>query len=271
MQLPELESAMRVPSSVLKVTALALWLSVSLSGQTQLATLSGDLLALLLGGSTQEVRAIVRGDVGVIQQVASRDGLPVLRVLEGMVVVQGTPGELSLLRQVAGIKGISRDNLVAPFMVVSQKAMAADQARAAQPGLLGIGGYPAVSGKGVGVAVIDSGIATTHAALAGKVVYSVSFVSGDNSTNDGFGHGTHIAGIIAGQDTGVTSLYKGGIAPGAHLVNVRVLGNEGGDIPATSSPAFSGPSRTVGNTASRSSISRWDIRRLNPASSIRCA
>ena len=160
----------RVPSTFVKVIALALWLSVSLSGQAPLATLSGDLLALLLGGATQEVRVIVRGDTGVIQQVAARDGLAVVRVLDGFVVLMAKPSELSALRQVAGIQGFSRDNIVSSLMVVSQKVIAADQARAAQPGLLGIGGYPAVTGKGVGVAIIDSGINTSHAALAGKVV-----------------------------------------------------------------------------------------------------
>ncbi|MBY0494423.1 MAG: S8 family peptidase [Cyanobacteria bacterium] len=218
-----------VPPTLVKITALVLWLSVTVSGQTPLATLSGDLLAMLLGGATEDVRAIVRGDVGVIQDVAARDGLPVLRVLDGFVVVQATPAQLSTLRQVAGIASISRDNIVTPLMVISQKTMAADQARASQPGgLLGIGALPGVSGKGVGVAIIDSGINTSHAALAGKVVWSQSFVTGDSSTDDGFGHGTHIAGIVAGQDTGATPLYKGGIAPGAHLINVRVLGDNGG-------------------------------------------
>src|SRR4030095_1400649 len=102
----------RVPPIFVKVLALALWLSVSVSGQAPLATLSGDLLALLLGGSTQEVRVIVRGDTAVIQQVAARDGLPVLRVLDGFVVVQASPSELLALRQVAGIQSISRDNIV---------------------------------------------------------------------------------------------------------------------------------------------------------------
>src|SRR5262245_39634371 len=96
--------AMRVSSLVFKVTALALWVSVAVSGQAPLAGLSGDLLALLVGGSTADVRAIIRGDVPAIQAVAVRDGLPVLRVLDGMVVVQATPSELSLLRQVSGIK-----------------------------------------------------------------------------------------------------------------------------------------------------------------------
>ena len=47
---------------------------------------------------------------------------------------------------------------------------------------------------------------------------------------DRFGHGTHIAGIVAGQGsaaTAVTDRYQGGIAPGAHLINVKVLGRDG--------------------------------------------
>jgi len=57
------------------------------------------------------------------------------------------------------------------------------------------------------------------------VVARASFVTGDHDTTDGFGHGTHIAGIIVGQASaasGVTAAYTGGLAPGAHLVNVRV-------------------------------------------------
>ena len=82
---------------------------------------------------------------------------------------------------------------------------------------------------GVTVAVVDSGI-SAHPALTGKVIASVSKVSGDPSTADAHGHGTHIAGIIAGNNTAskyVTSLYRGGIAPDVRLVNVRVLGANG--------------------------------------------
>ena len=221
----------RVPPSAVKVIAIALWLSVTLSGQTPIvASLSGDLLALLFVGSTQPVRAIVRGDVDAVQAAVGAAGLPVLRVLDGLVVVQADPAQLSSLRQAAGVKAISLDNIVSPFTTVDSKAIAADQARASQSGFLGIGSYPAVTGKGVGVAVIDSGIQTAHAALAGKVVASVSFATGDSSTTDGFGHGTHVAGIIAGIPSaaqGVTTEYGGGIAPGAHLINVKVLNSNG--------------------------------------------
>ncbi len=57
-----------------------------------------------------------------------------------------------------------------------------------------------------------------------------SFVAGDPAGTDGFGHGTHVAGIIAGAPVaaeGATPAFAGGIAPGAHLVNVRVLSSAG--------------------------------------------
>ncbi len=156
--------------------------------------------------------------------------LRVLRVLSGFVVVEGTPSQLQALQGIPGILAITRDALVRPMMSVSLKAMATDQARAGSGGLLNlglIGATPAISGKGIGVAVIDSGIAT-HSALSGKVVASVNYATGETTTTDGFGHGTHIAGIIAGVSTyGPTPLFKTGVAPGAHLVNVRVLNRQG--------------------------------------------
>ena len=190
--------------------------------------LSNDLLTLVLSGDDRPVRAIVRGDVDAIQAAAARDGIKVLRVLTGMVVVEAAPSQLNALQSVSGVVSISLDNLVRPSMTVSDRAMAADQARAGSGGLLGsLLGTPSVNGKGVGVAVVDSGIAS-HAALSGKVVASVNYATGESTAADGYGHGTHIAGIIAGAISyGPTSLYKNGVAPGAHLINVRVLNREG--------------------------------------------
>jgi serine protease AprX len=222
-----------VPSTFVKVAVLSLLLSVTVVGQNNglqvVGALSDDLLALVQSADDRPVRVIVRGDIRSILTIAARGSLPVLKVLDGFVVLEARPTLLQSLLAMPGIAAISRDAIVAPFMVVSDKAMGADQARAGAPGLLGVGGYPSVTGRGVGVAVIDSGIAA-HPALSQKIRAAVSFVTGDSSTDDGFGHGTHIAGIIAGSASPamkVTPLYRGGIAPDAHLINVRVLGDEG--------------------------------------------
>jgi serine protease AprX len=192
--------------------------------------LSTDLLELVVNGDDDPVRAIVRGDVAAIQTAAQRDGIKVLRVLSGLVVVEASPSLLDALQNVAGVASISLDNVVGPTMTLSDRAMAADLARAGSGGgLLGLllGSTPAVNGKGIGVAVVDSGIAY-HTALSGKVVTSVNFATGESSAADAFGHGTHIAGIIAGVvSSSPTTQYKNGVAPGAHLVNVRVLNREG--------------------------------------------
>jgi serine protease AprX len=80
------------------------------------------------------------------------------------------------------------------------------------------------------VAVIDSGIDTRHNGLRRRVIATRDFTGGDGS--DLFGHGTHVAAIIAGQAgrTADTSSYRG-VASGAYLVNLRVLGADGsGDV-----------------------------------------
>src|SRR5687767_15980546 len=56
--------------------------------------LSTDLLGLVLNGDDQPVRAIVRGNVQTILAIAARDGLRVVRVLSGFVVVEATPSQL---------------------------------------------------------------------------------------------------------------------------------------------------------------------------------
>jgi subtilase family protein len=74
------------------------------------------------------------------------------------------------------------------------------------------------TGAGVVVALMDSGIAAHRDLPAGKVVARANF-SGDTSSGlDPAGHGTHLAGIIAGNG----SEFRG-VAPNARLVDIRVL------------------------------------------------
>jgi serine protease AprX len=88
------------------------------------------------------------------------------------------------------------------------------------------------TGKGVGVALIDTGVAPVAGLTSGNVVNGpdLSFDSQNPALAhvDGFGHGTHLASIIAGRDAaGAPSSYLdpshfAGIAPDATLVNVKV-------------------------------------------------
>jgi serine protease AprX len=85
-------------------------------------------------------------------------------------------------------------------------------------------------GSGIGVAVIDSGVAA-HDDLAGangapRVDRFVDFVNGQDDAYDDYGHGTHVAGIIAGNGTD-SGGARSGIAPGARLVVLKVLDSYG--------------------------------------------
>lgn len=217
-----------------------------------LAVITADVLASLVRTPARPVRVLVQGNVTLVRQAVARLGLTPQRVLDEYVVVDANALQVAVLRLDPAVRLIAGDLRVAPLMVVSDRAMGADQVRAGTRGALGLG-LPGVTGQGVGVAVVDSGIAA-HAALAGKVAAAVSFVPGDPSTADGFGHGTHIAGIIAGRATGTTPEYAGGVAPGAHLVNVRVLGGDGSGL---TSSVIAGLDWVVANRA------RYGIRVVN--------
>jgi serine protease AprX len=88
------------------------------------------------------------------------------------------------------------------------------------------------TGAGIGVAVIDSGITNWHDDLTvnnrqgQRVSAFVDFVNGQTNKYDDWGHGTHVAGIIAGN--GYDSYgARASIAPGAHLVVLKALDAQG--------------------------------------------
>ena len=96
------------------------------------------------------------------------------------------------------------------------------------------------NGAGVGVAVIDSGVAGWHDDLTyqgansavkvvngQRVVKFVDFVNGLSTPYDDFGHGTHVTGIIAGN--GYDSYgARAGIAPAADIISLKALDANGG-------------------------------------------
>ncbi len=119
--------------------------------------------------------------------------------------------------------GIDRDKNVAKIQLDRRVRASLDQS------VPQIGGPAAwangLTGKGIKIAVVDTGVDATHPDLAGKVLASANFSSSPDAT-DHYGHGTHVASIAAGTGAGSGGSYRG-VAPDAKLLSAKVLGDDG--------------------------------------------
>jgi serine protease AprX len=148
-----------------------------------------------------------------------------LPIVNGLVASLDYNGIVSLSNQ-SNVVYISKDRTLTPFFDNAAPAVNASAAWQSN-----------YTGAGIGVALIDSGVnnhpdlVTTGLLPYSRIVYSKSFVPGDSSAADAYGHGTHIAGLIAGNGLSSTgplfSQNFKGIAPGANIVNLRVLDANG--------------------------------------------
>lgn len=82
--------------------------------------------------------------------------------------------------------------------------------------------FAGIDGSGVRIVVIDTGIDRSHPFFDGRIVYQYDFANDDADATDRNGHGTHVAGVIAGADASF-----GGVAPGAELIVLKVFGDNG--------------------------------------------
>ncbi len=143
--------------------------------------------------------------------------------------------------RLSGVTGVQQDHGLDLNLDKSKKALKVDKARAAKPKGLGL------TGKGVTVAVIDSGLDSSHPDLADNTKATFNFEGGwlwdsyqDGSVSnevaegtapyaavDEIGHGTHVASTIGGSGaaahlpTGSGADYSG-VAPGVQLVGMKV-------------------------------------------------
>jgi len=217
----EVRARVGIPAALLFVAATLLAASpAAAAGGGHRARLSADLADHLAAGS-QSIRVIVHGERSEIDALAARYNLRVARYLKSGAVFIVNAGQLEALRQDDTQDHLSGDiRLQSSVDAMMVESIGADQVWAGSDDL------PALTGEGIAVAVIDSGIDTRHAALRRRVLVTRDFTGGDGM--DRFGHGTHVAAIIAGRSgrTAETREQRG-IAPGAYLLNLRVLGDDG--------------------------------------------
>jgi serine protease AprX len=190
---------------------------------------------------------VVVGDgvnVAPTEGVVVRSGGTVTRelpIINGFAALVG-PASLTALQTAPGVRSITPDG--SGHLMAVDPALGYDAVK--DEGSLSFvrdtthvseawkAGY---TGKGVDVALIDSGVARVTGLSSGNVVDGpdLSFESqhADVRYRDTFGHGTHMASIIAGRDSAATAAQYAagtgfnGVAPDARIVNVKVAASDG--------------------------------------------
>ncbi|WP_432130503.1 S8 family serine peptidase [Streptomyces tendae] len=114
----------------------------------------------------------------------------------------------------AGVDGVWLDGRVTADMAESNAQIGTPDAWEA-----------GLTGKGVTVAVLDSGVDAGHPDLAGRIAQSRSFIPGEEVA-DRHGHGTHVTSTVGGSGAASDGKEKG-VAPGATLAVGKVLDDEG--------------------------------------------
>ncbi len=146
------------------------------------------------------------------------------------IFVTVSPGLFAALQADSNVKYVSPNRAQRSFLDLTTAAVSA-----------GVAWQSGFDGTGVGIAIIDSGIALKHDltgpnGVTSRVVYSENFATGQTDASDGYGHGTHVAGIAgsSGKDSigvGFTRSFKG-VAPNVSLINLRVLDQNGSGLEA---------------------------------------
>jgi serine protease AprX len=215
-----------------------------------LAPLSGSLSATL-ATTTGSVAVFVHGtSIGAARQAVADSGLTLVTTWDriGVAVARGTAAQVATVRGHSGVTYVEGDQPIRLYLSTSNVATRGEQARAQ----LRDGQGRPVDGRGVSAAVIDTGVDGTHpffrnADGSSAVKLNLKNVCGpltdlglplplpndscfadltavnDTDTLSAGGHGTHVAGIVAGRDTTLTDgTHLHGAAPGATLISLSV-------------------------------------------------
>ena len=211
------------------VTALAVTCCAALPATAGASSARSQVIVQLdAGASTEAAKALVRQDGG--------------RVTGDLPIINGFGAEVSAdaakdLAAADGVKAVTPDGAVEP-----QEVKASDLATAYPFSTAATQSWNAslpATGKGIGVAVIDTGIAgdlrdfrVSQSDSRSRVIATAQINPNSTRAGDQYGHGTHVAGIIAGNSFNRSSLDPlygkyAGVAPDANLISVKVSDDYG--------------------------------------------
>src|SRR5437762_12861257 len=174
------------------LTLFLLGASIQLAAAEHRARLSEDLAHHVAAGS-QTIDVIVHGSAREVAALAHKYNLNVRKSMRSGAVVRMNASQLAVVQSDEGIDHLSGDTRIQSQSLgdVTAESIGADQL------WTGTDSLKPLSGKGISVAVIDTGIDTAHTAFGNRVLATVDFTGGDGQ--DHYGHGTHVASIIAGR------------------------------------------------------------------------
>ena len=193
------------------------------------------MLATVLAGSLAAPAQTRRADVAIIVHEA----IPATDAAERLVVSLGgrVTRELPLVGGFAAaipgdrLSDLTRQDSVAGVWADAHLQMAStgtNQYDSSAPNLVWRKsirlGQVGVDGSGVTVALLDTGVSQVDD-LGNRVDARIDFTPG-GAGEDGYGHGTHLAGVIAGDGSDSGGKWRG-VAPGAHLISIKVAGPDG--------------------------------------------
>jgi serine protease AprX len=209
--------------SVVVLRPLSLHLTASTTPNSKFDALVQERASRASGFSTVIIRAADGPSVGVVNATIHAAGGRLRRSLPGIAsqVAVVPNAALSALAAHPLIEHLSLDRPIAGSMERTSGTVGATALRQQF-------GY---DGTGIGIAIIDSGVADsledfTDATGASRVTRFVDFVNGATTASDEYGHGTHVAGIVGGNGFD-SSGARTGIAPGASLIALKALDASG--------------------------------------------
>jgi subtilisin family serine protease len=175
-------------------------------------------------GTDEKIPVIVRyrREPGGLAAASALDQISVTMTytIAPLVAAEGTPEAIAKLAEDPRVERIWYDLPVSTCLDVSTHLIGAPLVWE-QDGL----------GKDVKVGILDTGCDLAHVDLVERIQASADF-TGKGNAQDGNGHGTHVAGIIAGSGQASGGLYRG-VAPEANLYIAKVLDDQGGGRTST--------------------------------------